>query len=99
MGRLFCAGGDVSLFNDAGKQICSVLSHLAGTLHSAISHLVRMQKPLLTLINGPAWLPPPPATRRQDIVIAGGAESMTRVPDRSFESSPPNPLSICRDFA
>lgn len=54
MGRLFCAGGDLSLFSDAGNQICSVLSQLAGTLHSAISHLARMQKPLLTLINGPA---------------------------------------------
>jgi 2-(1,2-epoxy-1,2-dihydrophenyl)acetyl-CoA isomerase len=53
-GRLFCAGGDLSLFNDAGNQICSILSQLAGTLHSAISHLARMQKPLLTLINGPA---------------------------------------------
>jgi 2-(1,2-epoxy-1,2-dihydrophenyl)acetyl-CoA isomerase len=53
-GRLFCAGGDLSLFNGAGDQISSVLSELAGTLHTALIRLARMQKPLLALINGPA---------------------------------------------
>jgi 2-(1,2-epoxy-1,2-dihydrophenyl)acetyl-CoA isomerase len=53
-GRLFCVGGDISLFNDAGQQISSVLSELAGTLHSALTRFARMQKPLLTLVNGPA---------------------------------------------
>ena len=53
-GRLFCAGGDLGLFNNAGQQIPRVLSELAGTLHAALTRLARMQKPLLTLINGPA---------------------------------------------
>ncbi len=54
LGRLFCAGGDLSLFNDAGYQISGLLSELAGTLHTAFTRLARMQKPLLTLVNGPA---------------------------------------------
>lgn len=53
-GRLFCVGGDLSLFNGAGDQISSVLSELAGTMHTALTRLARMQKPLLVLINGPA---------------------------------------------
>ena len=53
-GKRFCAGGDISLFENAGQQISAVLSELAGTLHIAVTRLARMQKPLLTLINGPA---------------------------------------------
>jgi 2-(1,2-epoxy-1,2-dihydrophenyl)acetyl-CoA isomerase len=54
IGRLFCAGGDLSLFSGAGRQISSVLSELAGTLHTALTRFARMQKPLLTVVNGPA---------------------------------------------
>jgi 2-(1,2-epoxy-1,2-dihydrophenyl)acetyl-CoA isomerase len=53
-GRLFCAGGDVSSFIDAGPRIAAFLSELAGTVHVAVTRLARMQKPLVTLINGPA---------------------------------------------
>jgi 2-(1,2-epoxy-1,2-dihydrophenyl)acetyl-CoA isomerase len=53
-GRLFCAGGDLSSFIDAGPRIGAFLSELAGTVHVAVTRLARMQKPLLTLINGPA---------------------------------------------
>jgi len=53
-GRLFCAGGDLSVFKDAGTEVAGVLTELAGTIHSAISHLAHMQKPLLCLVNGPA---------------------------------------------
>jgi 2-(1,2-epoxy-1,2-dihydrophenyl)acetyl-CoA isomerase len=54
LGRLFCVGGDLSLFNEAGDQISGLLGELAETLHTAVSRLARMPKPLLTLINGPA---------------------------------------------
>jgi 2-(1,2-epoxy-1,2-dihydrophenyl)acetyl-CoA isomerase len=53
-GRLFCAGGDLGLFNDAGHEISAVVSELAATLHAALTRLARMQKPLLTLVNGAA---------------------------------------------
>lgn len=53
-GRLFCAGGDVSLFASAGDRVSSLLSELAGTLHMSLARLARMSKPLLILVNGPA---------------------------------------------
>jgi 2-(1,2-epoxy-1,2-dihydrophenyl)acetyl-CoA isomerase len=53
-GRLFCAGGDVVLFQTAGDRLPGVLSELAGTLHLAESRLARMNKPLLVLVNGAA---------------------------------------------
>ena len=53
-GRLFCAGGDVSLMRASGDQVPATLSKLAGTLHMALARLARMAKPLLVLVNGPA---------------------------------------------
>ncbi len=53
-GRMFCAGGDVRLFSSAGDKIPHLLKELTSYLHSAISRLARMQKPLVTVINGPA---------------------------------------------
>src|SRR3546814_7158549 len=53
-GKLFCGGGDVQAFSAAGDQVSSYLSELAGTLHIAVTRLMRMAKPLLVLVNGPA---------------------------------------------
>lgn len=53
-GRLFCAGGDVSLFAAAGDQIPALLNELADTLHTALARFARMPKPFLVLVNGPA---------------------------------------------
>lgn len=53
-GRLFCGGGDVGGFAAAGEAASSHISEVAGTLHMAISRLMRMPKPLLVLVNGPA---------------------------------------------
>lgn len=53
-GRIFCAGGDVSLFQSAGAGVDALLSELAGTLHVAMARFARMAKPLLVLVNGPA---------------------------------------------
>lgn len=53
-GRFFCTGGDLILFNQTAAERSSLLARLAATLHSALSSFARMQKPLLTLINGPA---------------------------------------------
>lgn len=52
-GRLFCAGGDISVLAGAGEQRPAVLSELIAILHAAIQRLARMAKPLVTLINGP----------------------------------------------
>jgi len=53
-GRFFCVGGDLAIFAEAGERRSSFLSELAGTLHMAVSRFMRMAKPLLILVNGPA---------------------------------------------
>lgn len=53
-GRLFCGGGDIAALAAGGDSLPSVLSELVGTLHVAVSKFMRMRKPLLVLVNGPA---------------------------------------------
>jgi 2-(1,2-epoxy-1,2-dihydrophenyl)acetyl-CoA isomerase len=53
-GRLFCVGGDIGSFAEAGDRASALLSELAGTLHMAVTRLARMPCPLLVLVNGPA---------------------------------------------
>jgi 2-(1,2-epoxy-1,2-dihydrophenyl)acetyl-CoA isomerase len=53
-GKLFCGGGDIGSFASAGQSIGWYLSELAGTVHMALSRFLRMRKPLVTLVNGPA---------------------------------------------
>ncbi len=54
VGRLFCGGGDMAALAAAGDHLPEVLSELVGALHTAVSKLMRMRKPLLVLVNGPA---------------------------------------------
>lgn len=51
-GRMFCVGGDVAAFAAAGEEAPAF--PLAGTMHRVTTRLVRMRKPLLVLVNGPA---------------------------------------------
>ncbi|WP_297494239.1 enoyl-CoA hydratase/isomerase family protein [Acidocella sp.] len=53
-GRLFCAGGDVAAFADAGARFSALLKELTAYVHSAVSRFSRMGKPMVTIINGPA---------------------------------------------
>lgn len=53
-GKLFCGGGDLSAFAAAGDDVSGFLHELAETLHAAIVRLMRMRKPLITVVNGPA---------------------------------------------
>lgn len=53
-GKMFCVGGDISEFAASREGIAPFLSRLAGTLHQAMSLFARMQKPLITLVNGTA---------------------------------------------
>lgn len=53
-GRMFSAGGDIGGFAAAGEKADAYLSELAGTMNLALSRLMRMNKPLLVLVNGPA---------------------------------------------
>ena len=53
-GKLFCAGGDVSLMGGAGARLPQLLAELIAPLNAAIARLARMPKPLVMLVNGPA---------------------------------------------
>jgi 2-(1,2-epoxy-1,2-dihydrophenyl)acetyl-CoA isomerase len=53
-GRLFCAGGDVGAFANAGDRFSALLKELTAYVHSAVSRFSRMGKPMVTIINGPA---------------------------------------------
>ena len=53
-GRLFCGGGDISAFSAAGDWAGDFLFEIAHALHRSVKKLAVMDKPLVTLINGPA---------------------------------------------
>jgi 2-(1,2-epoxy-1,2-dihydrophenyl)acetyl-CoA isomerase len=53
-GKLFCAGGDIRAFEQAGDEIGAFMKEVTGYLHTAISRFARMDKPLVTAVNGPA---------------------------------------------
>lgn len=53
-GRMFCVGGDIGGFANAGDHADVYLSELAGIMNLAMSRFARMAKPLLVLVNGPA---------------------------------------------
>jgi 2-(1,2-epoxy-1,2-dihydrophenyl)acetyl-CoA isomerase len=53
-GKLFCAGGDIGGFAAAGDKIPLLLKELTVYLHSAISRFSRMEKPMISAVNGPA---------------------------------------------
>jgi 2-(1,2-epoxy-1,2-dihydrophenyl)acetyl-CoA isomerase len=52
-GRFFCAGGDVQAFSNAGDKFPEFLREITTYLHSALSSLMRMNKPLISAVNGP----------------------------------------------
>ena len=53
-GKLFCGGGDIGAFADAGAHASDFLRELATALHRSVRKLAEMAKPLVTLVNGPA---------------------------------------------
>ncbi|WP_165189781.1 enoyl-CoA hydratase/isomerase family protein [Caulobacter soli] len=53
-GKLFCAGGDVAAFAGAGDQLPAFLKEITVYVHAAVARLMRMNKPVVTAINGSA---------------------------------------------
>lgn len=53
-GKLFCAGGDVNAFASAGSALPPLVMAITDSLHAAVSRLARMDKPLVTALNGSA---------------------------------------------
>lgn len=52
-GRFFCAGGDIQAFSGAGDKLPEFLREITAYFHAATSSLARMNKPLISAINGP----------------------------------------------
>jgi len=53
-GKLFCAGGDLSVFAEAGDEAASVIKMMAGDFHMALSRFNRMDPPVIAAVNGTA---------------------------------------------
>ncbi len=53
-GKMFCAGGDLTVFADAGDKAAAVVKQMAGDLHMGISRLTRMNAPVIAAVNGTA---------------------------------------------
>lgn len=53
-GRMFSVGGDLGVFTSTGGALPELLNELVGTVNMAVSRLMRLSKPLLVLVNGPA---------------------------------------------
>ena len=53
-GDAFHSGGDIKAFVKAGEALPDLLERMLVPLHGFISHLVRMPKPVVAAVNGPA---------------------------------------------
>ena len=53
-GKAFSAGGDLKFFAGYGDQVSPVLKELTVYCHAVASHWMRMDKPLITAVNGVA---------------------------------------------
>lgn len=53
-GKLFCAGGDVAAFAAAGERLPAFLKEITAYVHVAVARLARMEKPVVTAVNGAA---------------------------------------------
>jgi 2-(1,2-epoxy-1,2-dihydrophenyl)acetyl-CoA isomerase len=53
-GRFFCPGGDVRSFMAAGASIGALLKEMTAYFHMAVVRFARMNKPMVTAINGVA---------------------------------------------
>lgn len=69
-GKLFCGGGDVREFLDAGGGFGPHVNRLAAYVHLAAMRFMRMAKPMLVAVNGPAAGAGMSLALSGDIVIA-----------------------------
>jgi 2-(1,2-epoxy-1,2-dihydrophenyl)acetyl-CoA isomerase len=76
-GKLFCAGGDIAAFAAAGTQTPVLIKEMTAYLHAAISRFARMEKPLITAVNGAAAGAGFSLAILGDIALASAAASFT----------------------
>jgi 2-(1,2-epoxy-1,2-dihydrophenyl)acetyl-CoA isomerase len=76
-GKMFCAGGDLRSFADAGDEVAAHLTRLADTLHAGISKFARMNAPLVVAVNGAAAGAGMSLVCMSDLAIAAQSASFT----------------------
>ena len=65
-GKMFCAGGDLKVFSEAGNEVGVLAKKITTSLHAAVSRFARMAPPLVVAVNG---------------IVAGGGLSLVLVAD------------------
>ncbi|MGQ0622338.1 MAG: enoyl-CoA hydratase/isomerase family protein [Panacagrimonas sp.] len=76
-GKMFCVGGDIGAFGAASQSVPALLKSITTSMHSAIARFLRMEKPLVCAINGPAAGAGLGFALMGDIVIAARAAHFT----------------------
>lgn len=76
-GKMFCAGGDIKAFEDAGDNVGALVSKMTLALHGAVSLFNRMDAPLVVAVNGTAAGGGLSLAISGDIVIAADTSKFT----------------------
>lgn len=76
-GKMFCVGGDIGAFGSAADAVPALLKQMTGAIHSGIARLLRMPKPLICAIHGPAAGAGLGLALMGDIVIAAKSANFT----------------------
>ena len=53
-GKMFCGGGDVKSFQEAGENVGEMLAELTRIYHAAVAKLRQMRAPVIVAVNGTA---------------------------------------------
>lgn len=69
-GKLFCGGGDINGFAAAGDSVSRMAKELTTILNAMVSRFLRMNKPMVVAVNGPAAGAGLSLTMLGDIVVA-----------------------------
>ncbi len=76
-GKMFCAGGDIKAFQEAGDDVGTLVSNMTLSLHGAVSVFNRMDAPVVVAVNGTAAGGGLSLAIAGDIVIAADSAKFT----------------------
>jgi 2-(1,2-epoxy-1,2-dihydrophenyl)acetyl-CoA isomerase len=76
-GKLFCGGGDLQVFRDAGAGAGGALAGIAADLHVALSTFAEMDAPVVAAVRGAAGGAGMSLVAGADIVVAGERAKFT----------------------